>query len=246
MKKSKRPTISAELRGDVWEKYNGKIFEAPCYVCQKTISIRNYEAGHIISHKNEGKTELKNLRPICSGCNKSMHTMNMDEYIKKYGYASKLLNEEIPKYEKINVDNTADEIYKYAISFSRSISELIELIHFNENKPENHNIYVANIQDNYAFVYYEDGWKKKDINEILQKLFDKNTKILCQKYDELKNELNESTHDIFRKIPSYINDESFINIVKNDIKCTLYRNKNIVENKMKNVEENNRKELLVQ
>lgn len=58
-------------------------------------SKKNYEAGHVISEKNGGIIELKNLRPIC---NKSMHSTNMDHYIREYNYRSKLLNERIPNY----------------------------------------------------------------------------------------------------------------------------------------------------
>lgn len=96
-------TIPSALRGGVWTKYNGKIFEAPCYVCQNMIDVQNYEAGHVISENNGGKTELKNLRPICRPCNNSMHSKNMDEYVKEYGYESKILNEEIPNYKDIKL-----------------------------------------------------------------------------------------------------------------------------------------------
>ena len=39
-----------------------------------------------ISEKNGGKLELNNLRPICQGCNHSMGTTNMDDYIIRHRY----------------------------------------------------------------------------------------------------------------------------------------------------------------
>ncbi|NDG68463.1 MAG: hypothetical protein EB135_03170, partial [Proteobacteria bacterium] len=41
-----------------------------------------FECGHIIAEAKGGETSLENLRPICSTCNKSMKTINMNDYIK--------------------------------------------------------------------------------------------------------------------------------------------------------------------
>lgn len=44
MKQIKRKNISAALRSQVWTKYNGKIFEATCYVCQNLIDVQKYRS----------------------------------------------------------------------------------------------------------------------------------------------------------------------------------------------------------
>jgi 5-methylcytosine-specific restriction endonuclease McrA len=41
----------------------------------------NFVVGHIVSIKNGGETSLENLLPICTLCNSSMGTMNMDDFI---------------------------------------------------------------------------------------------------------------------------------------------------------------------
>ena len=65
-------------------KTNG--FEAPCYVCEKMLDHTSFEAGHIQPHTKGGLNTLDNLRPICSVCNKTMGTMNMDEFKANYGH----------------------------------------------------------------------------------------------------------------------------------------------------------------
>ena len=45
----------------------------------------SFHCGHIISEANGGEIKLDNLRPICHSCNSSMGTVNMDEFIIKYG-----------------------------------------------------------------------------------------------------------------------------------------------------------------
>ena len=39
-----------------------------------------------------GSTNIENLRPICSKCNGSMATQNMEEFMKKYYPTNKLYN----------------------------------------------------------------------------------------------------------------------------------------------------------
>ena len=43
-----------------------------------------WECGHIISEANGGNLDTDNLKPICSGCNKSMGSKNMDDYMKEF------------------------------------------------------------------------------------------------------------------------------------------------------------------
>jgi 5-methylcytosine-specific restriction endonuclease McrA len=80
--------IPATVRNTVWNKYIGtdkKI--GNCHCCQfESISFANFECGHVISVKNGGETTIENLRPICPHCNKSMGAMNMEEFMKKYGF----------------------------------------------------------------------------------------------------------------------------------------------------------------
>ena len=56
----------------------------PCYVCRTSISIWDFECGHVVAESNGGETTLNNLRPICGVCNKSMGTMDLEEYKKTY------------------------------------------------------------------------------------------------------------------------------------------------------------------
>jgi hypothetical protein len=89
-KKHKKTKISSKLRNDVWNTYIGKeIGISKCFCCklntiEKGTSI--YHCGHYISEKNGGKTNIENLRPICSDCNLSMSIYNMDEFMNINGY----------------------------------------------------------------------------------------------------------------------------------------------------------------
>jgi type III secretion system FlhB-like substrate exporter len=82
-KPEKRKPIPASVRHDVWDLYFEKT-TGFCYCCQREITIRSWEAGHIQAAALKGPDTVENLVPICSSCNKSMSTTNMIEFALTY------------------------------------------------------------------------------------------------------------------------------------------------------------------
>ena len=80
----KRIKIPKSLRISLWDKRFLNKRSGNCYCCNNIIDITNFEAGHINSHYNSGKTNIDNLEPICNICNKSMNTENMNILKKKF------------------------------------------------------------------------------------------------------------------------------------------------------------------
>jgi len=80
-----RPPITKKLRMEVWDKYFSNKAVGKCLVigCNNILEKDkeySWDCGHIISHFNNGPTEIKNLRPICLSCNKKMNYKNWDAY----------------------------------------------------------------------------------------------------------------------------------------------------------------------
>jgi len=74
-KKSKtKANIPKALREQVWLKNIGHQYEHKCLIdwCQNTISVFDFHVGHNIPESHGGKTDITNLKPICSRCNLSM------------------------------------------------------------------------------------------------------------------------------------------------------------------------------
>jgi hypothetical protein len=83
--KYKKKTIPKTIKNKVWDKYIGKEKGiGDCYVCSGEIDSKNFECGHIVAESKGGKQTLENLRAICSCCNKSIGTMNMDVFKLEY------------------------------------------------------------------------------------------------------------------------------------------------------------------
>jgi len=91
--KKKRKVLPKTIRLQVWTKYYPNSMQGYCKCCKKEIDFSNYNAGHIISIKNNGTDSIENLIPICFSCNNSCGGENMVDFCKKYN-----LPLEIPNY----------------------------------------------------------------------------------------------------------------------------------------------------
>ena len=76
------------LPNAVWNTYVGMIQNIGiCFCCNsELISRGNFECGHVQSRAENGDTTVQNMRPICSLCNKSMGTKNMEDFMNMYGF----------------------------------------------------------------------------------------------------------------------------------------------------------------
>jgi len=87
--KKTKMKIPKKVKADVWNTYIGAdINKHKCLCCKRAYICCNvdFAVGHVISEKDGGTLEIANLRPICATCNSAMGTMNMVDFIKKFGY----------------------------------------------------------------------------------------------------------------------------------------------------------------
>lgn len=91
-----RPSITLKLKKTVWTNiYNkDKSHLCPIVGCTSIMIEKEHETwhcGHVISHKNDGPTDISNLRPICPHCNRKMNYRNWDEWEEEHKI--KLIND---------------------------------------------------------------------------------------------------------------------------------------------------------
>jgi hypothetical protein len=91
VKAKPRQKLPATVRRIVWNTYIGsEVSSGKCFCCNfETITVSNFECGHIVSHKDGGDATIQNLRPICSFCNRSIGKRNMEEFMRQYGIAKR-------------------------------------------------------------------------------------------------------------------------------------------------------------
>jgi predicted nucleic-acid-binding protein len=60
-------------------------------------------------------------------------------------------------------------------------------VHFNKDKPENHNLLLTNLRSNIIKVLNDNNkWKATDLQEVIDYLIDKSTDIINNKYNKYK------------------------------------------------------------
>ena len=78
--------------------------------------------------------------------------------------------------------------------------EMIKMIHFNKDKPENHNIYKPNFKDKYVKYCDNNIWKIGDLMKIVTELYLSKMDLAEEKFEELKQFLEESKKDRFQQL----------------------------------------------
>jgi len=86
-KKKGKEKIPLSVKNTLWSLHFQNSLNGVCQCCKtENISKNNFDCGHVKSEKEGGAVELSNLKPICRACNSSMGTLNMETFMKKYGF----------------------------------------------------------------------------------------------------------------------------------------------------------------
>ena len=87
------------------------------------------------------------------------------------------------------------------------ISELTKMIHFNEEKPQNMNIFIPNKRDKYIKVYSNNEWKLEDKKERIPDIVDKSYYLLDTHYEKNDDKLNSYTKSTYKQIQNAIDNK---------------------------------------
>lgn len=91
------------------------------------------------------------------------------------------------------------EILKIMKKGYYSVPELLKLINFDKEKPENHNMYISNLKSDNVHVFDGEKWKSVNRTETIDNLFDDGRNFLLNKVEEL-NERNPPLGDITKNL----------------------------------------------
>ena len=137
------------------------------------------------------------------------------------------------EYELLTQDEKKD-IMEGALN---AITKCIKHTHFNENKPQNMNVYINNVRSNLTDVYESGRWKKCRTDNITDMLISHSQRYIEKIFLENKNNdynkfLTESTKDLIEDIDN--DKRKVIKDQKQRIIITLYNEKDkVIENKKK-------------
>ena len=115
-----------------------------------------------------------------------------------------------------------------------SVPRLVEAIHFNPKKPENHNVYIPNIKNNYAMIWNGSAWDLTSREDIIDSMYDDKSNILIEKMEEflkIGSKLDKKIMNKFKRFIEKKENDEIKNKIKGEIKLLLYNCKTIVKSK---------------
>ena len=148
-------------------------------------------------------------------------------------------------YGKEDLSFITDDVYKVLLNKGfKSVQNLVEYIHMNDNKPENQNIYISNMRDNYVLIFDGIDWRLKERDDILQEMVENKTDILTDKFEELIKTLDESTIKKFKRFIDEKDEDNVADQIKKDLKLILYNKKIIKEPPTKLITNTNKENII--
>jgi len=203
----------------------------------KEIETKNMEMKkEFETHHTEMKKEISDLKKVNTNidCNNNTtnnnttnNTMNVIVMTNAFG--------------KENIDFIEDdgELFRKILKKGfQSIHEYVKNVHYDENKPENHNIYIPNWKDKKkALVYDGKKWNLENTDNIIDELKNRGTGFIQRKYEELDAN-NPSDSRIIAKLDRFLEslnteDKKKIEKLDEDISLILYNNREIPINTRK-------------
>jgi len=196
-----RKSVPAKLKNKLWNNtYGSRAGEGKCYVCSCIINSKRFEAGHIISVFHGGETTLSNLKCICSTCNKSMGTENLEIFKKKYFTDEKEVyickRKTIPKAVKdrlwdITYGSSAGEGECY------SCNRIINSKHFKTGYlQKNKKININNLKCICKFCYKK--YRNKNL-KTKEEIKEERNNLICSVYKRKEMKRTEYDEDIIQR-----------------------------------------------
>ena len=173
-----------------------KSLEYSCDYCNKLFATKANKRRHELHFCKENVTS-KDMKIRKLEKEKKKLEKKIDKLLDKVGNVTNNTNNNtnniivVNNYGKENTNYlTVDKIKALLDKPFDSVQELIKMLHFDSEHPENHNIKITNKKQPYVKIRKNDKWELKDKKETLENLVDDKYNILEDHYVEKTEEIN--------------------------------------------------------
>ncbi len=224
-------------------------FSKQCKYCDKLFSRSDSLARHYKNCKDKMKTDEanENMKQLVKLLNEQKQEFKtelenknnqIDELINKAGINNSTITQNIQNnikllaYDKTDISDLTEKDFIRCFNHNNMcVPHLVKRIHFNPKKPENHNVFISNLKSGHIMIYDGRKWNTFNRDEIVDDIFDDKHDILEQKYEEWIS-IGKDYPIIYHKFKRYlekINNDIVLKKVKDELKFTLYNNRNVVK-----------------
>ena len=198
--------------------FNKKIIDEKLKIQKKELKKEFYK--ELKKKEQELKEKDKQISELIKKTGVNIGTQNIQQN-----------NIKILAYNKTDLTHLKDKDYIKFLSHSNfCVPHMIKKLHFDPRKPENHNIYISNLKNNFVMIYGGDKWNIRDRNEVINDMIEDNTNILEDKIEDWLEKGKQYPH-IMKKFNRYLEkkeNDIVLDKIKQEIKFILYNNRTVV------------------
>lgn len=209
-------------------KYKQGMYRHIKYTCKKN---KDEDLIELVRLLNETKAENEKMKKQIEKLTKKLQIQNVNLVNNNWNNTqTNLYNIQLLNHDKTDYTHLTSKDYMKCITdCNHCVKTLIEKVHFNPKKPENHNIYISNIKNNYIMLYKDGQWNIVDRKYQIDDLYEFNELVLEQWYDENKEKNPELIKSFERYLQNKMDTDNTINDVKHQILLLLYNKRNMIE-----------------
>ena len=225
------PLFSCKYCGKKY-KYRSGLSKHVRYSCDKN---KDEDLKEFVKLMNEQLTQIKDELSI-----KNKEIEKRDKLINKLSTKLQINNNnciinntiQLLNYKDTDLSHLTDNDYISSIlKMNNCVKFLTEKIHYNPNKPENMNIFISNLKNDYVTVYENGQWVlKNDFQNVYE-----HKEIMIEEWIEKEQDNYPELRDKFYKYVNNKENDNILNNIKEDIKLMMYNNKNKVKENQKNI-----------
>jgi len=135
-------------------------------------------------------------------------------------------------YEQTDVSHLTDRDYQRAFNrASMCVPQILEKIHFDPEKPQNHNVYISSMNNKYIKLHNGERWNLRDRDETLEDLFADAEYMLENKLEIWQEEEDPKSERATKKFKIYLEVKekaALYNRIKQELKLLLFNNRSLI------------------
>jgi len=121
---------------------------------------------------------------------------------------------------------------------------LTEKIHFDKNKPNNHNIYMSKLDSENVDIFTGNRWEQKNKDDVFTQLARDKIEIFDQQIDGITSSLNDEINDFVTNTLFFNDYKEMVDEIKTPLSSLLFNKSEIPKTTRKLVEMADKKKLL--
>jgi len=154
--------------------------------------------------------------------NKIDNSINQTIVVVGYG------NEDMSKIDKEKILDCLKQGFHSAV-------RLTDVVHFDPDKPENHNVYVSNLKNKYAMVFRNGSWQAITKIELINKIYNDKKNYVENNMETFYNKMSVSQKNSFHRWLHTDDEHPKIKEIKEEIRLLLFNRKELVNKNFKQI-----------